>query len=356
MRCISPPTRGMPPKQPLRLLSASELHSRITSAEERITSAEETARACRAELLRRPSHCQEPPPPQPAATSSSCMLLQLSHDEVGVVAHELCDPLLPLLAVNLGSTAKGLRVPMQAALAQLRQQHQEVEASAVILDVSITQLRYETELELGSNYGRPLTLAHWGALGILIGYGALPILNCLHIDGDVSGGKGVVLLAAGLSRRGLPSLRSLRLQSAQIGDLAACALASALTKRAMPTIQELLFCENQIGNVGIVALAPVLRQLPLLTGLTMWSNQIGDEGLAALIAQPMKRVFESLERLDLSMSCITDAGCAAFAAVLRSGALPELKEVDLRDATNEDFSPAHMDIFEARSGLVPYDE
>ena len=101
---------------------------------------------------------------------------------------------------------------------------------------------------------------------------------------------------------------------------------------------------------------PVLRQLPQLTGLTMWSNQIGDEGLAALIAQPMKGVFESLERLDLSMSCITDAGCAAFAAVLRSGALPELKEVDLRDVNNADFSPAHMDIFEARSGLVPYDE
>ena len=101
-------------EQPLRLISASDLHSRITLLED-------ATRACHAELQRRPSHCHEPLPPQPAAASSSCMLLQLGHDEVGVVAHELCDPLQPLLAVNLGSTAKGLRVPMQAALAQLKQ-------------------------------------------------------------------------------------------------------------------------------------------------------------------------------------------------------------------------------------------
>ena len=340
----------MPPKQPLRLLSALELHSRITSAEE-------TARACRAELLRRPSHCQEPPPPQPAATSSSCMLLQLSHDEVGVVAHELCDPLLPLLAVNLGSTAKGLRVPMQAALAQLRQQHEDIEAFVALTgSTTVAQLSDETELELGSNHGRPLTLAHWGALGTLIGCGALPMLTHLHIDGDLSGNEGVVLLAAELSRRSLPSLHSLRLESAQIGDLAACALASALTKRAMPTIWELLISPNQIGNVGIVALAPVLRQLPQLTHLTMWGNQISDEGLAALIAQPMKGVFESLESLDLCQSKITDAGYAAFAAVLRSGALPELKEVDLREDVNYDFSPAHLEIFEARDGLDSIDD
>ena len=82
----------------LKLLPASDLHSRITLLED-------AARACRAELRRRPSHCQEAQP-QPAVSSSSCMLLQLGHDEMGVVAHELCDPLRPLLAINLSSTAK----------------------------------------------------------------------------------------------------------------------------------------------------------------------------------------------------------------------------------------------------------
>ena len=43
------------------------------------------------------------------AAPGPCRLLRLSDDEVSVVAHELSDPLRPLLAVNLSSTAKGLR-------------------------------------------------------------------------------------------------------------------------------------------------------------------------------------------------------------------------------------------------------
>ena len=44
-----------------------------------------------------------------AAAAATCLLLDLSHDEVSIVTHELCDPLEPLLAVHLSSTAKGLR-------------------------------------------------------------------------------------------------------------------------------------------------------------------------------------------------------------------------------------------------------
>ena len=44
-----------------------------------------------------------------AAAAATCLLLDLSHDEVSIVTHELCDPLRPLLAVHLStSTAKGL--------------------------------------------------------------------------------------------------------------------------------------------------------------------------------------------------------------------------------------------------------
>ena len=34
-----------------------------------------------------------------------CELLKLSHDEVSIVTHELCDPLLPLLAVRARAVA-----------------------------------------------------------------------------------------------------------------------------------------------------------------------------------------------------------------------------------------------------------
>ena len=177
----------------LNLLPASGLHSRMTELHnaaracrtgnlslaydsnrelryerrEIITLLEDYIRACRAELQRRPSHCQEAPQPQPVSSSSSCMLLQLGHDEIGVVAHELCDPVRPLLAVNLSSTAKGLRVAMQAALAQLRQQRQEVNAFVALMGrATIAQLRNARSLELGSpnpnelDHDKPLTLAH----------------------------------------------------------------------------------------------------------------------------------------------------------------------------------------------------
>ena len=343
------PTQTMDPLiallfQPLQLSSALDLHSRITLLED-------ATRACRAELQRRPSHCHEPPPPQPAAASSSCMLLQLGHDEVGVVAHELCDPLRPLLAVNLGSTARGLRVPMQAALALLKQQHQEAEAFATLTGLSITQLRNASSLELGSSYDSPFTLAHWRALGTLVGCGSLPMLESLDIEGDDCGGKGVVLLAAGLRRCGLPSLCNLRLASLNIGDQAASGLAATLTIRAVPALLSIHLDDNQIGDVGMLALVPALRQLPMTT-LNMGGNQIGDQGLAALLAQPMTGVLESLQLLDLCRNRITDAGCAALTSALRSEALPALQQVDLREDDDTDGGPAHEEIFAARAQLT----
>ena len=335
--------------QPLRQLSASDLHSRIRLLEN-------AARACRAELQRRPSQCREAPPPQPAS-SSSCILLQLGHDELNVVAHELCDPLRPLLAVNLGSTAKSLRVPMRAELVQLRRQRGDAEALGSFLGMSIAQLRDAAELTLGG-HGRPLTLAHCRALGTLIGCGSLPMLEELEVEGSVGGGDGIALLTMGLRRGGLPSLCYLRLSSSQIGDQAASALATALTRRAVPTLTALFLDKNQIGDVGLMALAPALRQLPTLRDLSLLGNQIGDQGLAALIAQPMTGVFESLETLDVSDSRVTDAGCAVLASALRGGAMPTLERVDVRIFSPEGqnasrFTKAHTDLFAARDGLGP---
>ena len=65
-----------------------------------------------------------------AEAASKSWLTELSHDEQSIVTHELCDPLRPLLAVHLSSTAKGLWVPMQEQLAELRQRHAEAAAMA----------------------------------------------------------------------------------------------------------------------------------------------------------------------------------------------------------------------------------
>jgi Ran GTPase-activating protein (RanGAP) involved in mRNA processing and transport len=95
-----------------------------------------------------------------------------------------------------------------------------------------------------------------------------------------------------------------------------------------------------------------LRLLPTLRDISLFSNQIGDQGLAALIAQPMAGVFESLESLDISDSHVTDAGCAILAAALRGGALPALERVDSQGPRCTTQS-ASSHLFAARRGLGP---
>tara|TARA_B100000795_G_scaffold119363_1_gene88784 strand:+ start:1407 stop:2258 length:852 start_codon:yes stop_codon:yes gene_type:complete len=246
-------------EKPPRLLSASDLHSRIKLLEDamrraapsdlillqaesrnilhfRISLFETAVRAYRTELQRRPS------------------LLLLSHDLIRMVAHELCDPLQPNVAVNLSSTAKGLRVPMQATLVQLKQQHQEAKdfAALALTDgasssssrrrpMSIVQLRNATEIFLGPPQPWTVSRAHWRTLGTLVRCGSLPMLESLTIHRVVS-------LTAGLRRGGLPSLRRLTLNSSKIGDQAASALASALTKRAVPELQEFRLYDSEMGT------------------------------------------------------------------------------------------------------------
>ena len=67
-----------------------------------------------------------------AAAEATCLLLDLSHDEQSIVTHELCDPLQPLLAVHLSSTAKGLREAMEEQLAELKGQRQGAAALAAL--------------------------------------------------------------------------------------------------------------------------------------------------------------------------------------------------------------------------------
>ena len=132
-----------------------------------------------------------------AAASGPCRLLALSDDEVSVVAHELCDPLRPLLAVHLSSTAKGLRTAMQPALAELRLQRQAAEAFAAHCGRSAAGLRDATALCLGENDNIPISLAQWRTLGHLIGCRSLPRLAYLRVDladdGD-DGDEGAALL------------------------------------------------------------------------------------------------------------------------------------------------------------------
>ena len=234
-----------------------------------------------------------------AAASGPCRLLALSDDEVSVVAHELCDPLRPLLAVNLSSTAKGLRTAMQPALAELRLQRQAAEAFAALWGKGVAWMRDTKALRFGHYSDRPLSLAHWGTLSHLVGCRSLPRLERLHIQGADCGDEGAALLAVGLRRGGLPSLFFLSFNGVQLGDQGAAALATALTKRALPALEALDLEGNQLGDAGLIALAPALRRLVKLQALFLEHNQIGDRGVASLLAKPLEGVLPSLSTLSL---------------------------------------------------------
>ena len=119
-----------------------------------------------------------------------------------------------------------------------------------------------------------------------------------------------------------------------MGDAGASALAAALGRGAMPRLKHLGLSNSAIGDVGLVALAPVLRRLPALRIIGLLGNPLGDDGIAALVAPPPPPAgalppptggLTKLNKLSLSQTQVTDAGCAALAAALDSGALPALK-------------------------------
>ena len=113
--------------------------------------------------------------------------------------------------------------------------------------------------------------------------------------------------------------------------------AAALGRGALPRLKILALNNAAIGDAALLALAPALRRLPALEVLDLRSNPFGDEGLAALLAPPPPAgaplppsgVLTKLKTLDLNFTQITDAGCAALAAGLDSGALPALERLHL---------------------------
>ena len=201
---------------------------------------------------------------------AACLLLDLSHDEVDVVARELCDPLRPLIAVHLSSTAKGLRVPMRAALLELKQQHEEASAFAACWGWTCATLRATTVVALGAEYGRLISLGHWRTLGLLAQTRALPLLEDLTVGSDDNGDEGVTSLAAGLCGGCLPSLTGLYLYEARISLQGVSALAPALTARVLPSLHTLNLSRNSIGDAELAVLAAPLRQLAGLAKLLLF--------------------------------------------------------------------------------------
>ena len=170
----------------------------------------------------------------------------------------------------------------------------------------------------------------------------LPALEELRLytspEYQVHDPDGVQRLFEGLGAGALPALIVLRFNFMHLGDAGAPALAAALGRGALPHLKMLSLWKAGIGDAGLVTLAPALRRLPWLDDLDLSGNLFGDEGLAALVAPPppppgaLPPPTEGLAKLKTLELCnirMSDAGCAALAAAIDSGALPALEDLRL---------------------------
>jgi len=251
---------------------------------------------------------------------SRCLLLALSHDELGVIFDGLADPLQPTVAVALSSTCLGLRTPLRAALEVLKVRHERTAALCRKLDKSCAQVRGAAWLYWSGH----LVAADMATLGMILRTNGLPCLKDLNLDGSGFGDAAMRALCEGLGHGAAPSLRILGLNHNNFGPAGAEALAAALGRGAMPKLEWFGINGNPIGDQGVAVLAAPLRKMPALTELFLGRCEIGDDGVASLVANLDKDDFKALEVLRLHHNKITDAGVAKLLSALDAGGLPKL--------------------------------
>jgi len=280
-------------------------------------------------------------------------LSKLSYDEQRVIFVQLCNVLDPGVAAAFASASNELWALTQAPRQQLQADHEA--AAALGRKAGKRSCKALREAKTVAWYRKGLSsddLAFLGTLGSV-----LPALETLRISEDGAGPDGVQRLAEKLGAGALPAVTLLSLFCTHVSDAGASALAAALGRGALPRLKTLMLPNTAIGDAGLVALAPALRRRPALEHLHLRSNQFGDEGLAALVAPPPQPAgapptttggLTKLKTLELGFTQIAEAGCAALASALESGALQALEHLFLEGIPASDAAKAAVQRFGLR--------
>jgi hypothetical protein len=294
----------------------------------------------------------------------------------GVIFSQLCTSLDPSVAVAFSSASSELWALTHVQRQQLKSDYNVAAALSLKLGMqSCKQLREAKNLCVIScaDLLSEDDLATFGTLGSL-----LPALDTLILSGlnrisnapfglneRAAGHDGVQRLAEKLGAGSLPALTVVSLNYMHMGDAGASALAAALHRGALPRLEVLGLNNAAIGDAGVVALAPALQRMPFLMELCLCGNPLGDVGAAALVAPspppagappPTTGVLTELNKVWLKHTQITDAGCAALAAALQSGALPALEVLYLWGTPASESSEASeatvIEVLESRGVAV----
>jgi len=128
-----------------------------------------------------------------------------------------------------------------------------------------------------------------------------------------------------LQSRSLTLLETLVLYKNELGDEGMLALLGGLDGCALPCLHTLNLCKNNVGVPGAATIARALRRgaLPSLKKLDLGGNKLGDKGLGVLA--PPLRVHLHIARLHVGDNGIGDRGLAALlSAPTNYGILPVL--------------------------------
>ena len=250
-----------------------------------------------------------------------CLLLVLSHDELGVIFDGLADPLQPVVAVALSSTCLGLRTPLLAALEVLKERHTRVVALCRKVGMSCAKLRDAEEL-IWDNRG--LIADDMASLGMILRTNGLPRLKMIDLGFNGFGDAGMHALCATMVAGTLPSLHEVCLTDNDFGPDGAEALAAALSRGAMPALQTLHLTGNAVGKQGAASLTLPLRKMRSLEELRIWDCSLGDEGVASLVDNLGKDDFKALVILDVEVNELTNESCATLLKAIQNGAMPSL--------------------------------
>jgi len=264
-------------------------------------------------------------------------LAAVSADAQRIIFSHLCNVLDPGVAVAFSSTSSELWELTQAPRQQLQADYEAATAlGRKAKKRSCKELREAKNVVCQYKGLSSDDLALLGTLGSV-----LPALEKLNLIEPASGPDGVQRLAEKLGAGALPAVTVLSVGGTHLGAAGASALVAALGRGALPRLKFLYLGNTAIGDAGLVALAPALRRRPALENLGLSRDPLGDEGLAALVAPPPPTGgLAKLKSLDLSYTQVTNAGCAALAAAIDSGALPALEHVQLHGIPASDAAKA----------------
>ena len=182
-----------------------------------------------------------------------------------------------------------------------------------------------------------------GLTSIVAVFPHLPALRNLLLNSNRFGFGGLKAMTEAIGAGALPQLLHLDISHNKVGDQGMRLLAEALGEGALQL--ERLTCNAfrsdvlKVGDAGMRSLADVLTStkgaLTKLVSLDLQGNEIGDDGLSALVTPLKKGALPALQRLHMPKNKVGDAGLRALAGALGEGALKNLKYLSLGDGVGE---------------------